>query len=572
MRTDFREERKWKIVLAYNLARAVLEWHEAGSLEERLRRGICVLWKPPQITELEENLVELAEDRMDMDSLPRIKDNESLVVADYGSDDDDDDDDPEKDQDVVDMLDPTIVIQEALDQGPQNTVESESLEPKKEELEDSSALQTLTQASDQATQSVGDTVQGSAMEVDENLKVELPDSVSLKPSSTDPILASDPQPVVVGDAEPPPPPPVKPSNRTKLYAPLRERIAYSDENKLFLDPDDLILVQSPSAEQSSLDSLSTSLDLSVIFPDLPVYGLLDVAAPFTPNVTSEGKKKSEKKSERDDPNKRAEDTTYTKVTPMGQFMHSKPTLLGPLQPVKHWRDGRWYNLDETPVTSEGDGVVIRPPDGCGVSLFHRGRYQQHLDDQCHLDLFEGSKSSSPSTHSPAQPTQLRRRADHIWTERDDAMLKATVERYPNNWALICEVFNSSRLTIPTDKRLPSDCVERWLFLRETGEIGAFLISNPRLNVACIPDKQFGSTPTQMMMTRGLKRPAGTGVLGINTNGSLSSASGFESKKRRRHYLMYETIRKAARKRELEKKSSCVYMPFLDMQIAYLLPI
>ena len=48
MRTDFREERKWKVALAYNLSTAVLEWHAAGSLEERIRSKICVLWKKPR--------------------------------------------------------------------------------------------------------------------------------------------------------------------------------------------------------------------------------------------------------------------------------------------------------------------------------------------------------------------------------------------------------------------------------------------------------------------------------------------------------------------------------------------
>ena len=35
MRIDFREERKWKIALAHNLAHAVMAWHSAGSKAER---------------------------------------------------------------------------------------------------------------------------------------------------------------------------------------------------------------------------------------------------------------------------------------------------------------------------------------------------------------------------------------------------------------------------------------------------------------------------------------------------------------------------------------------------------
>ena len=44
MRVDFREERRWKIALAFSLAHAVMAWHEAGSLEERVNRGICVIF------------------------------------------------------------------------------------------------------------------------------------------------------------------------------------------------------------------------------------------------------------------------------------------------------------------------------------------------------------------------------------------------------------------------------------------------------------------------------------------------------------------------------------------------
>jgi chromatin modification-related protein VID21 len=44
MYIDYREECKWKTVLAYMLVNAVQEWHAAGSVKERVRRGICVIW------------------------------------------------------------------------------------------------------------------------------------------------------------------------------------------------------------------------------------------------------------------------------------------------------------------------------------------------------------------------------------------------------------------------------------------------------------------------------------------------------------------------------------------------
>ena len=47
MRTDFREERRWKYAVAFNIATAVLEWHAAGDPETRVAKGICVKWKRP---------------------------------------------------------------------------------------------------------------------------------------------------------------------------------------------------------------------------------------------------------------------------------------------------------------------------------------------------------------------------------------------------------------------------------------------------------------------------------------------------------------------------------------------
>jgi hypothetical protein len=58
-----------------------------------------------------------------------------------------------------------------------------------------------------------------------------------------------------------------------------------------------------------------------------------------------------------------------------------------------------------------------------------------------------------------------------------------------------------------------------------------------------------------MTTRGVKRLASAGVNGIGSSGNSSGGLGGEPKKRRRHFLMLETIRKCAKKREQERKLS-----------------
>ena len=46
MTTDFREERKWKLVTAMTLASCVREWHEA---DEAGRKELCIRPRPPRL-------------------------------------------------------------------------------------------------------------------------------------------------------------------------------------------------------------------------------------------------------------------------------------------------------------------------------------------------------------------------------------------------------------------------------------------------------------------------------------------------------------------------------------------
>lgn len=132
----------------------------------------------------------------------------------------------------------------------------------------------------------------------------------------------------------------------------------------------------------------------------------------------------------------------------------------------------------------------------------------------------------------------KRGADHLWSSNDDALLKSFIDKYPNNWALISECFNASRLTISTDKRTPRDCLERW-----KDKWGIDSRQRPSEASAMVEDTP-PPTPSQMT-TRGVKRLASASVSGPN---SVAGAAGSEPRKRRRHALVIETIRKAAKKR------------------------
>ena len=94
MRTDFREERKWKLAVAYGLAHAVVEWHEAGNVEERLRRGICVRWSPDDRRDSEEIQAEQHDygtQDMELDGIQVDSKGDSTPANDDNSDDDSED-------------------------------------------------------------------------------------------------------------------------------------------------------------------------------------------------------------------------------------------------------------------------------------------------------------------------------------------------------------------------------------------------------------------------------------------------------------------------------------------------
>ncbi|PIL24170.1 transcription factor [Ganoderma sinense ZZ0214-1] len=546
MRTDYREERRWKLALAYNLAHAVIEWHEAGSLEERVRRGIVVLWKPPppEDTEMMDGAAVEADgpfgetqdtDENGVDSRDTGSQNDG-----YGSDDESED---EQDKDhVLDSLAPSRALQDALEQleqAPiqQNGQDAITLKPKIEEIEDMMALGGTNNAHD-----------ANAMEVDQakpqQVEAKKPEDTTvakpappevhhgLRASSKNPILGPAGK---EGEG-------VSGKIKVKTNHPIRDHILYTDVDKLFIDLDDLDLAKSMS-ELSTEDPTAFPLppvppDLTAIFHDLPFYGMLDVAPPPNAAPDGNGKKKSDRRADRDDPNKRAEDAAYTKLTPTSKFMLVKPTLLGTLRPASNFKDGKWSQIEETPIFADVEVPSARPID----------------ENLC--ALFEGTatKSNTPTGHPtfmPPPPRDVRKRnADHgdavVWTPAEDALLKQAVEKYPYNWHLIADSFNSSRVTISTDKRSVWECMERW---------------KEKFSAAARADAAEDNAPSapvsasaSHMTTRGLKRSANQSVA-MSGNGAAGGANQGEPRKRRRHAAMHDTIKRTAKRREQAQKSN-----------------
>ncbi|KAI6129121.1 hypothetical protein EDD17DRAFT_1563435 [Pisolithus thermaeus] len=522
MRIDFREERRWKYVLAFNLSTAVLEWHAAGAPEERVKQGICMHWKRPRTTTDHRST---AQD-MDIDGRPLERREDDYTLT--GDDSDNEDDDAEVEQrEIVDALETGKVLEEALEgRGPNSSEDSsvrqspvlESVRPKVEDVEDSAALQ---------ASNAGGAVNGSTGDDGQKAKMEVVESQGLKPSSTDPLLGSLPDSrcdtvQTSGSAK-------TVVMKSNLYVPLRERIAYSDERKLFIENEDLDLVKDFSVlttDDPTLEPSRPPPDLSEIFPDLQPLGVLDVAHAMTEN-----KEKADKKTEREG-NRRIDDSGYTKMAPMGKFMMCKPVLLGPLHPARRWKNGRWVNPEEPAVTeAEASGKI---------------------SDDSLSELFEGVKPQLISALALQPPKDTKKRAEHAWSPKEDALLKRLVDKYPNNWSLVTDVFNSSRVAIPFDRRMPWECFERW-----NAKFGGIRCGplHPEVNspapAAEDTPPPVASTSQAQMTTRGVKRLANTSVSQNQNTGLISS----DMLKRRRHTLMYETIRKVAKKREIAQKAS-----------------
>lgn len=421
MRIDFREERRWKYVLAFNISTAVLEWHEAGTREERIKQGICMHWKRSRTTDSSSTQQRRQQDmELDNEAVACEQADKEHSFSDQESGDDDDEGEVEQ-RDIVDVLETRTALEEALEGSGSGSGESgessqrqsigpDSVRPKMEDLEDSTALENVSgtwqrdvDAMDVDAVRPGEVEVGAATESEAGRKQtvtpEVVDLAGLKPDSSDPLLGSQPGSASQSNTLPVPSPSrAVPKSNSNLYAPLRERIAYSDDSKLFLDNDDLDLVKAlsdlttddPSPTALDLDS-PRSLDISDLFPDLQPLGMPDVAP-------SEPRKRSDKKLERDD-SRRVDEAGYTKIVPMGKFMLCKPTLLSPLQPVRRWKNGRWFPPEE-PAVTEADSPSSKITDEqlsgeseLGILLWYRARL---------IWYFYSKNSSMASSHKASE--------------------------------------------------------------------------------------------------------------------------------------------------------------------------
>lgn len=133
-----------------------------------------------------------------------------------------------------------------------------------------------------------------------------------------------------------------------------------------------------------------------------------------------------------------------------------------------------------------------------------------------------------------------------WTTQDEQLLKKLAERYPRNWTLVADTFNFSRRATGSDKRTDWECKERYV---------SRFMGGRRERDTPHADGESSTTPARpqlQMQTR--KRLAS--ISNPPANGALTTpAPGTEVRRRRRHILVYDTVNKLRKKRELNQKAN-----------------
>lgn len=128
----------------------------------------------------------------------------------------------------------------------------------------------------------------------------------------------------------------------------------------------------------------------------------------------------------------------------------------------------------------------------------------------------------------------------MWTNEEDQLLRGLYNQFGQNWQLIADAFNSSRITISTDIRAAWDCLKRWKVLQ--GENKIVDGNGSKLDT---PDMQIsGATTTRH--NAAVKAAATTPAKKVPLQIAAARAAG--GRRPMRHSIVFEVIKKLINKR------------------------
>lgn len=437
LQTDFREERKWKLAVAYELAHQAVRWHKAKTPEERA--ALCVRY-----VRLSEKEMEVEEGEADADAEAKEAEEADADADAEASVEPEAKDKPEAEAEADGEAEP-----EAMD------VDTSS--PKPKPAADAKADEHTDVDADGSPGA--EPTHADAEESDKDAEGE-DDIPHDKPAGPGPTVSLDAPPTGASDA------PMRAgadkdatlSDKLPLalVTAIRAPIFGLDATATSVSPWSLLHNLDPAAaaallqvdERTALEALNMlepeQLDLAKLFPELPQYG------PLVPHDDSKhGEKRREEGS-----------TTHpARIAHVTRLLDARPALVSTLNPATKRVHGEWRDLDEhsAPDAPDAQPWAAQP----GSLLFARRAGKVSRDYALHTAVVP-----TPPAAPEARAAQLS------WTSEDDVFLAALAKQYQDNWPLIADLFNSARLTLATERRTPWDCYDRCKWLQAEADVSS----------------------------------------------------------------------------------------------------
>jgi chromatin modification-related protein VID21 len=416
MHTDFREERKWRMALALELAEACVEWHQTPPSE---RKKLCAKFRAPG----EEENAEPIEKGIPHDEETDEMDAKADESGDVTIEDADDREGSNLEENRMEVDLPVSVV-------PQTPALPPMPEPQ------------FTFNSDEVEQSVPATVlENSISEQEEAPTGQLR-------GGTDAVLSQAQFPATETN-----------------YKPVRHPIVKLNSSALWVNAGELqplVLKQPPVAANADKPDMAVlkptpqlphKTDLPALFPDLQPYTGLG------PGPDPTGKK----------PDRRCDElgSSASKWVPISQFTIMRPIVLSALEPLTHYKDGKWVSFENGAATVEeskqADASKKQEERGVPLSGKIEALITYSTVTEYFLELFVPEGKLNRDKRAPPILKKVPHRPLH-WTAEDDTILKSLVEENFSNWRLIAEAFNTLRRTVDIEQRTAEICRERYEML------------------------------------------------------------------------------------------------------------
>jgi hypothetical protein len=324
MHTDFREERKWRMAVALELAEACVEWHQTPPDE---REKLCARFRAP----CEEN-AEPVEKGVPQDEETDETDAKADESGDVTMEDPDDREGSNLEESRMEIDPPVSVVPRTLAPPPMP-------EPQ------------FTLNGEKVEQAVASVVPEPDNSIGEEVKKEETPTGQLREGGANAVLSQAQFPATETN-----------------YKPVRRPIVKLNSSALWVNSGELqplVAKQPPAAGNAdrqdmsilkATPSLPDKTDLPALFPDLQLY------AGLGPGPDPTGKK----------PDRRCDElgSSASKWVPISQFTVMRPIVLSALEPLAHYKDGKWVSFDSGAVAVE-EGKQIeanKKPEELGVHL------------------------------------------------------------------------------------------------------------------------------------------------------------------------------------------------------------